>query len=89
MPLTMMKPQFVEVIPRDLREGILYVSTRYNTAIHLCACGCGIEVVTPLGPTQWKMTNQEGVVSLSPSIGSYQIPCKSHYWIRDNGIHWC
>ena len=25
-------------------------------------------------------------VSLSPSIGNFQFPCKSHYWIRENRV---
>ena len=43
--------EFVEGIPERLEEGVLYVSILYATAMHLCACGCGREVVTPLTPT--------------------------------------
>lgn len=42
-------PEFVEYMPDELREGILYISMKYGTAIHLCACGnCGQQTVTPL-----------------------------------------
>jgi hypothetical protein len=27
-------------------------------------------------------------VSLAPSIGNWEFPCRSHYWIRDNTIRW-
>lgn len=80
-------PVFVEEIPADLREGHLYISTEYATALHKCACGCGIEVVTPLAPTDWKLI-YDGSVSLHPSIGNWSFPCRSHYWIRSNRVQW-
>lgn len=43
--------KFVEFIPADLEEGIVYISVEYATAAHKCACGCGSEVNTPLTPT--------------------------------------
>lgn len=81
-------PEFVEGIPEQLDEGRLYISTRFRTASHLCACGCGSKVVTPLKPAKWQLRNNNGLVSLSPSIGRWQLPCKSHYWIRDNEVIW-
>lgn len=81
--------QFVEFIPEQLQEGLLYVSTVYATAAHRCFCGCGREVVTPLSPTDWKLSFDGEVVSLSPSIGNWSFPCRSHYWITDNSIQWC
>jgi hypothetical protein len=52
MKLLTVKPQFVEFIPDKLEDGILYVSMHYATAVHLCLCGCGKEVVEqpPLKP---------------------------------------
>lgn len=81
--------EFSEFIPEQLQEGVLYVSTTYATAAHLCFCGCGQEVVTPLSPTDWKLTFNGETVSLSPSIGNWSFPCRSHYWIEDNCVHWC
>ncbi|MDA8128424.1 MAG: DUF6527 family protein [Betaproteobacteria bacterium] len=81
--------EFVEFIPEQLQEGVLYLSTTYATAAHLCFCGCGREVVTPLSPTDWKLTFNGETVSLSPSIGNWSFPCRSHYWIEDNCVHWC
>ena len=46
--------EFVEYIPEDINEGILYISLPFGTVVHKCACGCGEEVVTPLGPTEWE-----------------------------------
>jgi hypothetical protein len=81
-------PQFVDSIPRGLQPGILYVSKKYRTASHLCCCGCGNRVVTPLKPGGWRLTEERGTVSLDPSIGSWNLPCQSHYFIRRDRIVW-
>lgn len=81
-------PEFVETIPESLEEGRLYVSTRFRTASHLCACGCASRVVTPIKPAKWRFTYDGETVSLHPSIGRWQLPCRSHYWIRKNRVEW-
>ena len=48
-------PEFVDYIPEQLNPGVLYVSMRYATVNHLCCCGCGLEVVTTLSPTDWRL----------------------------------
>ncbi|MFB7170653.1 DUF6527 family protein [Streptomyces sp. NPDC056254] len=68
--------------------GVLYVSILYRTCGHLCCCGCGHEVVTPLSPAQWALTYDGESVSLTPSIGNWALPCRAHYWIRDGHVHW-
>lgn len=78
--------RFVEFIPENIDEGILYISVKYCTAIHKCVCGCGNEVVTPLSPTDWEFTFNGETISLSPSIGNWNFECRSHYWIRNNRI---
>lgn len=80
--------KFVEFIPDALDEGVLYVSIAYGTAAHRCCCGCGREVVTPLSPTDWKLIFDGETVSLYPSIGNWNFPCRSHYWIRHNRVEW-
>ncbi|WP_052091548.1 DUF6527 family protein [Modestobacter caceresii] len=79
---------FVEYVPTALDDGLLYVSMEYATASHRCACGCGVRVVTPLGPADWTLTF-DGRVTLSPSVGNGQFPCGSHYLIRQNKVVWC
>lgn len=76
----------VTYLPKELAPGILYVSDEYAVAGHLCACGCGNKVITPLGPTEWSFTEQNGRPSLWPSIGSWQLPCRSHYVIAAGQI---
>lgn len=80
--------QFVEEIPRQIQGGILYISTTYATAMHRCACGCGAEVVTPLSPTDWSLIFDGETVSLTPSIGNWAFPCRSHYWIDRGEVVW-
>lgn len=81
-----MQHRFVEIIPDTVEDGVLYISLKYCTAIHKCACGCGNEVVTPISPTDWKLIFDGKTVSLSPSIGNWSFNCQSHYWIKRNEI---
>jgi hypothetical protein len=78
--------RFVECIPDSVDSGVLYISISYATAIHLCVCGCGKEVVTPFTPTDWKLIFDGETVSLTPSIGNWSFPCRSHYFIKRNRI---
>ena len=80
--------QRVVAMPREFAPGILYVSDEFGVAGHLCACGCGSKVVVPLGPVEWTFTERGGRPSLRPSIGNWQLPCRSHYVIRDGQIVW-
>lgn len=79
----------VEFMPKQLEPGILYISEKYGTAAHLCACGCGAKVRTPLGPTEWTVTDTPNGPSLWPSIGNWQEACQSHYVIEAGRIIWC
>lgn len=78
----------VECFPRPLEAGILYFSERFSGAAHACACGCGNEVITPISPVQWRITQNSRGASLRPSIGNWNFPCRSHYWIIDGAVHW-
>jgi hypothetical protein len=80
--------EFVEYIPSELEEGTLYLSIRFRTAVHLCACGCGDKVVTPIKPAKWHLAFDGNTVSLYPSVGSWQSACRSHYWIRSGMVQW-
>lgn len=85
---TILSHEFVEYIPDDLKGGTIYVSMSLATAIHKCCCGCGREVVTPLSPTDWKLTFDGESISLHPSIGNWNYDCQSHYWIRGSKVKW-
>jgi hypothetical protein len=83
-----LEPEFVEEIPRTLEPGKLYISIPYTTALHLCCCGCGIEVVTPLHPTRWSLSYDGETISLSPSVGNWNLACQSHYVVRKGAVRW-
>ena len=87
-PEVVLAYEFVEFIPDELKELTLYISIIYCTATHKCCCGCGREVVTPLSPTAWQLTFDGKTVSLYPSIGSWSLPCQSHYFITKNKVVW-
>lgn len=82
------KMQRVHYMPSQLEPGVLYLSEEFGTAAHLCACGCGSKVRTPLGVTEWAVEETTHGPTLCPSVGNWQLPCRSHYWIEDGEIIW-
>ncbi len=87
-PVQRLEHRFVEAVPSKLEAGFLYVSLEYTTMMHLCCCGCGNEVVTPLNPNDWKMTFDGETISVHPSVGSWSLPCRSHYVIKNGRVNW-
>ena len=83
-----LRPLFVEYFPDEFESGILYVSMQYAICGHLCACGCGEKVITPLSPKQWKIACNGEDVTLYPSIGNYAFACQSHYFLTNGNIIW-
>lgn len=88
MRRTRITPEFVEYVPHELAESVLYISITYRTSVHRCACGCGNKVVTPISPADWQLFFDGDMVSLTPSIGNWAFPCRSHYWIKANDVQW-
>lgn len=84
----MLQHRFVDSIPVDIEDNVLYISIPFCTAIHKCVCGCGKEVVTPLSPTDWQLTFDGKTVSLYPSIGNWNFDCQSHYFITKSKIEY-
>ena len=85
-----LKPEYCEHIPKELEDGKLYISERFGVAIHLCACGCNIKTVTPIGKGEWTLSKNQDKVTLRPSIGNFmgENPYHAHYYITDNKIEW-
>jgi len=75
-------------MPKQLEPGVLYVAEHFGAAAHLCACGCGAKIRTPLGPVDWSLKETKRGPTLYPSIGNWQQACRSHYWIRAGEIIW-
>jgi len=88
MKIDRLRLELVEFMPSTLEPGVLYVSQKYQTAAHLCACGCGEKIRTQLGPLGWKFSNGRSGPSLNPSIGNWQKPCRSHYFIKSGIVVW-
>lgn len=80
--------QRVHYMPKEMMPGVLYLADTFDIAIHLCACGCGMKVKTPVGPTEWSVEETSSGPSLRPSVGNWQQPCRSHYWITRGEIRW-
>jgi hypothetical protein len=79
--------RFVESFPAPMQTGVLYISTAYSTAGHICPCGCGSEVITKLSPARWCVI-YDGEVSLKPSVAATALPCNSHYFITRGDVDW-
>jgi len=80
--------QRVKYMPAEIQPGVLYVSDEFRIAIHICACGCGAKIKTPLGPTEWSIVESPQGPSVWPSIGNWQQPCQSHYIISNGEVKW-
>lgn len=85
---TKIRPEFVTFAPKELNPGVVYISMEYRTVLHMCCCGCGNKVVTPLAPGRWHLIYDGETISLRPSIGNWSFSCQSHYWINSNEIVW-
>jgi hypothetical protein len=85
---THLRPEFVTSFPTPMKPGVVYVSVEYNSCGHLCACGCGREVITPLAPVQWSFAYDGENISIRPSIGNWSLPCRSHYVVDRGKVRW-
>jgi len=83
-----LEAEFVDTFPATMKPGVLYVSLEYRTCGHLCACGCGYEVTTPLSRAQWAFTFDGDDISLWPSVGNWTLPCRSHYIVDRGRVRW-
>ena len=90
MRITELTPIRCKHIPKELEPGKLYISKEFKIAIHLCACGCGGQTVTPFNEGGWTLTDNDGKITLRPSIGncSGENPYHAHYYVTDNKIEW-
>ncbi len=77
-------PVYVDEIPDTIKQEILYICKQYKTVVHLCLCGCGNESVTPINNSGWVLSENDGKVSLWPSILNKNCPNKYHYILTNN-----
>lgn len=88
MKQSLMRPEFIELAPSVLEDGVLYISQKYKTTLHKCCCGCGETVVLQLTYAHWQLEVQGIKVSLHPSVGNWGMRCQSHYWIKNSEVVW-
>ena len=76
----------VEYTPefKDMKQGFLYYSEKYEVATHLCLCGCKHICSMPIKNGEWSIIEESKGVTIIPSI-LQRFECKSHY-IVNNGI---
>jgi hypothetical protein len=82
------RAEFVEMMPDHLDDGVIYISEKYRAALHNCCCGCGEEVSTPIGRTEYSIKMEDSGVTVKPSIGNHDFPCRSHYVIERGSVVW-
>ncbi len=92
MKINQLVPVYVNRVPDSLENGKIYIyDFPHYLAVHLCACGCKQEVVTPLGSSDgWELTKNKDSVTIRPSIGNFngEKPHHAHYYITNNQIEW-
>jgi hypothetical protein len=76
-----MQLEEVEFIPEKLEEGKFYYSEKYQTATHLCPCGCGQHFAIQIKENEWTIS-QKKPLTVTPSLW-HKIQCKSHYVINN------
>ncbi len=86
MKLTTLQLKYVDYIPVEREEGILYLCQEYHVSCHRCPCGCGKDVI--LDHNRWEYSILSDTITVRPSVWSFNLPCKSHYFITNNQIEW-
>lgn len=79
--------------PKDaaIRPGVLYIGRISHEIKFYCPCGCGTIITLPTsGKTNRSVMidGNEATVTIEPSFRHDDLPCKSHYFIRDNKVLW-
>lgn len=88
MPKTMTYAyEAVERIPKPLHPDVVYHNVEFELASLLCACGCGHRI-TLLVPDGHRISVEDGVPSITPSILVADAPCHSHFYITDGEVDW-
>lgn len=83
--------EFVDRMPEkeDMVNGIVYVAPHFECVLHKCMCGCGEVISTPITQGQWSWEFDGRNICLTPSIGNFSYPCKSHYFLKNGVVIWC
>jgi hypothetical protein len=74
--------------PANLEPDAVYVNEDFELASLLCPCGCAHKI-TLLYPDGHTVDNDGGYATVSPSIGVWDAPCRSHFYITRGHVDWC
>ena len=85
-PINRLQPVFVEAIPRSCGQ-VTCISQALPHGSSSVLLRLWSEVVTPLNPAKWRLTERGDMVSLYPSIGNWAF-LPPHYWIENNRVRW-
>lgn len=77
--------QRVARTPGVLTKGVVYHSEDFELAALLCACGCGHRI-NLLVPDSHEVSDDGGFATVTPSIGVFDAPCLSHFWITAGAV---
>lgn len=70
-----------------MEDGVVYHTEEFELAGMLCACGCGHRI-TLLVPDSHQVLNDDGYATVSPSVGVFDAPCRSHFFIHAGEVEW-
>ncbi len=79
--------ELVDRLPAKAESGTVYVSREYQIAVLECACGCGHRITLLLDDGH-RVEDVGGLANVWPSIGVWDAPCRSHFWIRNGRVQW-
>jgi hypothetical protein len=87
IPAMIYRLEKVERLPAALDDNVVYVSEEFELAALKCACGCGHRVNLLLGDGH-TVNDVQGLADIWPSIGVWDAPCRSHFWIQSGRVLW-
>jgi hypothetical protein len=80
-------------VPNDIGSTIFLVGPVDwpKWAIFMCPCEEGHRLSVPLMRSvdpHWRLARRRGSVSLWPSVSVDGGSCSSHFWLKENQVHW-
>ena len=89
------KIKWVEDLPKQIDKNTIYIIGGHEHPFYAAVtcprkkCRKVIHLeVSKQFDKRWSVKEEDGVVSLSPSIYVTDSPCKCHYWIKNGHVIW-
>jgi len=87
--LIRMETVYVDRLPMksEMEAEKVYMAENKTQATHLCPCGCGTEILTPLGRGGYRaLENSDESLTISPQIE--HSPCSNNYKLYKGYVIW-